>query len=300
VGRKEGEESVTHHLIKGDCIEEMNAMPAGSVDLTFGSPPYEKARLYLEDGTDLGIARDTEEWVAWMVDVFRAALRVTKGLVAFVVEGQTVDFCYSCGPALLIADLRRQGISLRKPPLYVREGIPGSGGPDWLKNKYEWIICATNGGKLPWSDNTVMGHKPEYERGGRMSNRSVSGARRFTVQTRREKDGNRQTPTETDLGRPLPDLANPGNLIDCGANTHFGIGNKNEAHFPEKLAEFFVRSFCPPGGTCLDPFSGSGTTAAVAVRYGRNAIGIDLRESQINLARRRIAGETPLELLNGA
>ena len=56
----------------------------------FGSPPYEGARLYLEDGRDLGIARDTEAWVAWMVQVVKASLRVCRGLVAFVVEGQNV------------------------------------------------------------------------------------------------------------------------------------------------------------------------------------------------------------------
>jgi site-specific DNA-methyltransferase (adenine-specific) len=66
------------------------------------------------------------------------------------------------------------------------------------------------------------------------------------------------------------------------------IGSENEAPFPEKLANFFVRSFCPPGGIVLDPFMGSGTTAAVAIKSGRKFIGIDLRESQIKLSTRRI------------
>jgi DNA modification methylase len=65
----------------------------------------------------------------------------------------------------------------------------------------------------------------------------------------------------------------------------------NEAPFPERLAEFFVRSFCKPGGTVLDPFCGSGTTLAVARRHGRNAIGIDIRKSQIALTRKRLAAE---------
>jgi hypothetical protein len=33
-------------------------LPDASVDLVVGSPPYADARLYLEDGRDLGIARD--------------------------------------------------------------------------------------------------------------------------------------------------------------------------------------------------------------------------------------------------
>ena len=63
-----------------------------------------------------------------MVEVYRAALRVCKGLVAFVVEGRTENYSYSAGPLLLAADLRRAGITLRKPPIYKRSGIPGSGG----------------------------------------------------------------------------------------------------------------------------------------------------------------------------
>ena len=67
------------------------------------------------------------------------------------------------------------------------------------------------------------------------------------------------------------------------------LAHENEAPFPEKLAEFFVLSFCPPGGTVYDPFCGSCTTGAVAVRHGRNFIGTDVRESQIELSKRRLA-----------
>jgi len=68
------------------------------------------------------------------------------------------------------------------------------------------------------------------------------------------------------------------------------VAHEGEAPFPEDLVEFLIRSFCPPGGTVLDIFCGTGTTLAVAKRYGRNAIGIDIRESQIKLSRRRVAG----------
>ena len=35
------------------------------------------------------------------------------------------------------ADLKRAGFNMRKPPVFHRVGIPGSGGPDWLRNDYE-------------------------------------------------------------------------------------------------------------------------------------------------------------------
>lgn len=77
------------------------------------------------------------------------------------------------------------------------------------------------------------------------------------------------------------------------------LAHENEAPYPEALAEFFVRSFCPEGGVVLDPFSGSGTTAAVAVKHDRRGIGLDLRRSMCELGARRIAeGMRPVIGLN--
>ena len=163
---------------RGDALEWLRGLQSDSMDLVFGSPPYEQARLYLEGGKNLGVARKTEAWVSWMVEVYREASRVCRGLVAFVVEGQTRNFKYSAGPALLMADLHRAGFNLRKPPVFHRVGIPGSGGPDWLRNDWEWIICVTRPGKLPWSDNTAMGHPPKWAPGGAMSHRLTDGSRR--------------------------------------------------------------------------------------------------------------------------
>jgi DNA modification methylase len=46
--------------------------------------------------------------------------------------------------------------------------------------------------------------------------------------------------------------------------------------------------------TCLDPFSGAGTTVLVANRLGRRGIGIELSPEYCEMARRRIIGDAPL------
>jgi ubiquinone/menaquinone biosynthesis C-methylase UbiE len=52
---------------------------------------------------------------------------------------------------------------------------------------------------------------------------------------------------------------------------------------------------------CVDLVFGSGTTCAVAAKHDRRGIGLDLRMSQCELGRRRIAeGLRPVSKLDGA
>jgi len=73
-----------------------------------------------------------------------------------------------------------------------------------------------------------------------------------------------------------------------------------EAHFavyPSELIEPCILAGCPVGGTVLDPFGGSGTTAQVAVEHGRNAILCELNPEYIKLINKRIAEAQPLLLM---
>lgn len=281
-----------YDIIQGDCLEVLAGMPCNSVDLVFGSPPYEDARKYGE----LDFRETGQDWVDWAIPRFRECLRVCKGLVAWVIAGRTAGFKWSATPALFMADLHRLGVNLRNPPIFHRVGIPGSGGPDWLRSDYEWIVCATKGGRLPWSDNTAMGKVPRYAPGGAMSHRVPSGARtqgwKITT-TSGYKDGD--TVTKEKLYRP-PVRVNPGNVISLtvgGGHMGSNLAHQHVAPFPETLAEFCVRSFCAPNGTVLDPFCGSGTTGAVAVRLDRRFMGVDLDPGCCELSRRRIDNPEP-------
>jgi len=64
-----------------------------------------------------------------------------------------------------------------------------------------------------------------------------------------------------------------------------------EAHFatfPEKLVEPCVKAGSGAGDLVLDPFCGSGTVGVVALQLGREFIGIELSEEYCKLAERRI------------
>jgi len=282
-------------IILGDCLDELRMMPDDSVDLIITSPPYEDQRTY-----DIGFKLKGQDWVDWAFDRFNECYRVCRGLTAWVVEGKTKSFQYSASPILLMADLHRAGVKLRKPPAFHRVGIPGSGGNDWLRNDYEFIVCASKG-KLPWSDNTAMGKPPKYKPGGAMSYRTKDGSRVNDLEeepetekkhpTRKHQDGIRGEKRGTAPRYKGVKIANPGNVIKCsvgGGSLGSKLAHENEAPFPESLVEFFIRSFCPPGGTVLDPFCGSETTLKVAAKFGRNAIGMDVRESQTELSKERM------------
>jgi DNA modification methylase len=58
--------------------------------------------------------------------------------------------------------------------------------------------------------------------------------------------------------------------------------------------EWLVNWWSEPGETVLDPFCGSGTIPLAADRLGRDCIGIELNPDYAEMARRRIAGDSPL------
>jgi DNA modification methylase len=60
------------------------------------------------------------------------------------------------------------------------------------------------------------------------------------------------------------------------------------ATYPEKLVEPCILAGSKPGDVVLDPFCGSGTTGAVAIRHGRDFVGIDMSPEYLELARCRI------------
>jgi len=65
------------------------------------------------------------------------------------------------------------------------------------------------------------------------------------------------------------------------------------ATFPPALVEPCILAGCPAGGTVIDPFFGSGTVGAVAVKHGRDFVGIELNPEYIALAEKRIRATQP-------
>lgn len=287
-----GQERVSLHC--GDALAFLAGLPTNSVDLVFCSPPYTDARTY-------GVAadRDSAAWVEWLRPIVREMCRVSKGLAFLNVSDSVKDCRYQSGPEWLHADLTRlDSLHAIRPYVWVKSGPdfddpgngqPGSGARHFHRNDYEPVYGYAEPHKLPprWSDNTAFGHKPIWATGGRT--------------TMRAKDGKRRVgPTAGKMSRlgvaGQPEIANPGNVIRAlvgGGHLGHPLAHEGEAPMPVAVAERFVCWFCPPNGIVCDPFLGSGTTAHAAVIHGRRFVGCDLRDSQVDLSRRRLATVTP-------
>ena len=78
-----------------------------------------------------------------------------------------------------------------------------------------------------------------------------------------------------------PKGKNPGDVWNINTQpfpgAHFAV-------FPQELARRAIVAGCKPGGTVLDPFSGSGTTGLVAQNNGRKYVGIDISAEYLNLS----------------
>ncbi len=285
-----------------------------SVDLTFTSPPYMDARTY-----GIGAQRECSEWVDWMVGVVSECVRVTRGLVIVNCAGVTRDWCYWPGCEGLLYEWWRRGGRCWRPCYWRRVGIPGSGGKQWYRADVEYLLAFTKAtGPIEWAEPTANGHAPKWGPGGEMSHRLGSGARVNELSSRFPEKRNdrivrrglqcgggsrRPDGTVKQGGYGMPAKANPGNVVSVkvgGGQMGSPLAHENEAPFPEALPAYFIRSHCKPGGIVLDPFSGSGTTVAAAVKSGRRGIGLDLRMSQCELGRRRVDSECGLFAVGGA
>jgi site-specific DNA-methyltransferase (cytosine-N4-specific) len=107
-------------------------------------------------------------------------------------------------------------------------------------------------------------------------NRSVYGVRHPETDYREDRD---HDPANA-RGR------NPGDVWSITTRpypaAHFAV-------FPIDLPLRCIKAGCKPGGTVLDPFSGSGTTGAAARQLGRRYVGIDLNPAYHDLAKARFA-----------
>lgn len=257
-------------LICADSLDWMRQQKPKTAYLTIGSPPYpHKLKRYI-GGKLRNIG--TDDWVEWFSEVTVEAIRITQNVVIWVANGCVRDGLYEPACEGLIWNLHNKGIAVERPVIWHKNAPPNR--KDWFGNDWEFCMAFRPNDSARYFDWESIGHEPKYKNGGRFRQRGANGERRL---------GNEY---------PQSKVARPRDVLRClvgGGQMGSPLAHENEAPFPESLVEPFIKSCCPAGGIVLDPFCGSGTSGAVAVRHGRHFIGLDCRESQIELTKRRLA-----------
>ena len=253
-------------VIMGDCLNVLKKIKSSSIDLIFADPPY-------GIGKDFGVTKDTfsgiGEYFAWCkiwIDECMRALK-PKGTMYFMSSTQFM-------PTLDRYVDERYHIISRIVWVYDSSGVQSK---SKFGSLYEPILMITHNKNVNYTFN--------YQD---IMVEAKTGAERGLIDYRRMPP------------QPYNTRKVPGNVWEFN-RVRFKM-NEYENHpsqKPEALLERVILASSNRNEIVLDPFSGSFTTSAVAVRLGRRAIGIDINPEyyKIGLRRTGVAFELDGQLL---
>ncbi len=303
----------TATILCGDVRQRLAELPDGSVQTCVTSPPYWGLRDYGHDG-QIGLERTPEEYVAEMVTVFREVRRVLADNGALwlnvgdsyngAAPNRSGQHGFKDGQSNRAARHSVGGVADLKPKDLV--GIPWrlafalQADGWWLRQDIIW--AKPNPMPESVTDRCTKAH--EYVFLLTKSARYFYDAAAIT-----EPSANLGVTDIRFGGAKYGDSDDPKHQTKSG-NTYVDSGTRNRrsvwqiatkpyagAHFavmPEALAEPCVLAGSRPGDLVLDPFTGSGTVGVVALRHGRDFVGVELNPEYAALAEARIYDDGPL------
>lgn len=292
-------------ILKGNCLETLSSLEEKSVNTCVTSPPYWGLRDY-GNGDQLGQEETPEKFVESLVNVFREVRRVLRddGTVWL-----NLGDSYSSGGRKTTTNqsLRgdnEYGVTRPKPSKGIKEkdliGIPwrvafALQADGWyLRQDIIW----NKPNPMPESvkDRCTKSHeyifllsksKNYYFDNEAIKENSTESSKNRLRQNIEDQKGSSRVPYKTN-----------GNMNAVGGETRnkrsvWTVTTKpySEAHFatyPHDLIIPCILAGCPEGGTVLDPFGGSGTTAQVASNLNRNAILCELNPDYVDIAEKRL------------
>ena len=245
-----------NEIIPGDCVDVMNSLPAGSVDLIFADPPYNlqlKGELHRPDNSRVDAVDDHWDQFSSFAaydrfthDWLKAAKRLLKPNGAIWVIGSYHNV-FRLGTAL-----QDQGYWLLNDVVWRKSNpMPNFRGKR-LTNAHETLIWASR------DENA-----------------------KYTFNYEALKELNDGVQMRSDWVLPI-----------CTGHERLKDDNGDKAHptqKPESLLHRVILATAFPGDVVLYSFFGTGTTGAVAKMLGRDFIGIEREEAYRKAATARIA-----------
>lgn len=250
-----------YKLYNGDCVEILKKIPKKSINLIFADPPYNlqlKNELYRPNQTKVDGVDDN-----W--DKFDSNDEYDKFTKEWLTEAREVM---------------------------------SDNATIWVIGSYHNIFRV---GKIMmdlgfWILNDVQWHKtnpmPNF-RGVRFTNatETIIWAKKSEKQSK--YTFNHQVMKKLNDGKQMTSVWN---IPLCTGNERIKGLDGKKAHStqkPEELLKRIILSSSSEGDLVLDPFSGSGTTCAVAKKLKRKAIGIEKESNYIGIAKERLLSINP-------
>lgn len=251
----------TNRIYNLDCVEGMRQLGDETIDLTVTSPPYDNLRKYN------GFSWDFEATA-------RELFRVTKkgGVVVWVVNDATINGSEtgtSFRQALYFLDC---GFRLHDTMIFRKANfIPLT--HNRYEQSFEYMFVFSKG-------------KPKTFNPIRIPCKNAGKLESYGSGRRSQLDANQAMRAPEGLSyQATRDTKIHPNIFT------YSLGSAKTGHpaaFPDKLAADHILSWSNPGDTILDPFTGSGTTAKMALLNDRNFIGFEISDEYCEIANRRI------------
>ncbi|PIU51774.1 site-specific DNA-methyltransferase [Candidatus Desantisbacteria bacterium CG07_land_8_20_14_0_80_39_15] len=251
---------VKNKIILGDCIKGMSCLPDDSIDLIFADPPYYKVDKNYGNGTLK--TKTKKQYAEWSEKWIKESARILK-------KNGSIYICCGWESSGLIQEILEKYFMVKNRITWRRE--KGRGASKNWKENMEDIWFAVKSKDYIFNIEDVKIKKEiiaPYRYGGK------GGQPKGWVEVNGERY--RYThPSNIWVDMVVPFWSMPENT-------------PHPTQKPEKLLERIILASSNEGNLVLDPFLGSGTTAIVAKKLGRNYIGFEVNKDYIRLALKRL------------
>jgi site-specific DNA-methyltransferase (adenine-specific) len=253
-------------LYNENCLDTMDLMASGSVDLVVTSPPYDNLRDYK------GYSFEFEKIAQELYRVVK-----TGGVVVWVVGDATIkgnETGTSFKQALYFKEI---GFNLHDTMIWDKgsAAYPASHKSVRYSNIFEYMFVFSKG--RPKTINLIKDKKNLW-----------GGSESFGETSERQKDGNIKIRGK----RTVAEYGYRNNIWrqDCGWMKSYTekFLKGHPAIFPENIAKDHILTWSNKEDLVYDPFMGSGTVAKMAIVTGRKYIGSEISKEYCELAEKRI------------
>jgi DNA modification methylase len=267
---------MSNKILIGDALTVLRQLDDKSVNMVFTSPPYFKQRDYKADG-QLGWEDTPQDFVNRLCDVFDEVKRVLRddGSCFVNLGDKYLDKSLCLTPQMFPIEMTYgRGWLCRNDIIWEKLNCVPFSGDDRFTCNHEVIWFFTKNADY-YFDQQIEARTTGYMHEAWQQARSQDQRNKKNLKPSsvRAKSGGHKAfldiVTRAKEGRGLRTV------------WHASVGHGDTDHpapFPKEIVRPAILSCCPPGGTVLDPFFGSGTTGEVALEEGREFVGIEINK----------------------